>query len=815
MSSAAFRRLASMDRKQAAFRVRREARKLLERASVAMSPPRWNRHQLALVMQDASQESEWTRARSAVGRGDFQAAQIALGRYFAQRRSRFPVDPAGIRNRAAAIIRTFPNAAADAIERADAVTRGEYDLLGYRRICVGAIDWHADPVSGGRAPLAHWTSVRYLDPTHGDHKVIWEFNRHQHWLALGRAYALTGSSKYYGVFRGQLDDWMRSNPPGMGINWASMLELGFRTISWLWAIGFFSPATLDDDVSGQPWLVDALLAINRQLQHVERNLSVYFSPNTHLTGEALALYVAGCALPELTSSARWAALGRDVLLQQARAQVLADGGHAELSGHYHRYSTDFYLLALTAARAAGDPAAAAFEQAARRQARYLRTITDDEGRRPSTGDDDGGQLFPICGRRSDDCADTLAIAGILLGEPDLAISATPEEAFWWCGDDAARLSAPPPNAFRRSIALRESGYCVSRNSRGDYLLFDAGPHGFLNAGHAHSDALSIVLTVARRPLLVDPGTATYTMDPELRDRFRSTAMHNTLVLDHQPQSVPAGPFHWKRAANARLRVWRATPSGSPQGADYMEGTHDGYAPRRHIRSVLAIDEVGWWIIDTVMGEGTADVATHWHLHPAWHVNGGEGHVVLRHADGTTLALATSGHVELAGPGESPLACWSPEYGRVEPASTIAVHNRGELPLTLAAFIPADASLTRRLSVRRMTVNNAPPRWLGSGWQAAWDGGEVSLAIAVNESGTARDPWSPTVWGADELTTDARVASSVRIRGRECVVVIDGSLAMAARTPLIAAQLPVEIVRQPLANMARLVHQHDGAGARVQ
>ncbi len=45
--------------------------------------------------------------------------------------------------------------------------------------------------------------------------------------------------------------------------------------------------------------MDLLLALDRQLAHIEQNLSHYFSPNTHLLGEALALYVAGRALPML------------------------------------------------------------------------------------------------------------------------------------------------------------------------------------------------------------------------------------------------------------------------------------------------------------------------------------------------------------------------------------------------------------------------------------------------------------------------------------------------------------------------------------
>ena len=58
-----------------------------------------------------------------------------------------------------------------------------------------------------------------------------------------------------------------------------------------------------------PWLVDLLIGLDRQLTQIEHNLSYYFSPNTHLIGEALALYVAGRALPELDPNGHRAALG--------------------------------------------------------------------------------------------------------------------------------------------------------------------------------------------------------------------------------------------------------------------------------------------------------------------------------------------------------------------------------------------------------------------------------------------------------------------------------------------------------------------------
>ena len=215
---------------------------------------------------------------------------------------------------------------------------------------------------------------------------------------------------------------MDANPPLVGINWASMLELALRSLSWIWALELFvEPAAGDDQrddqpIDAHPWLVDLLLGLDRQLHLVEQNLSTYFSPNTHLLGEALALYVAGRTLPELRRAPAWAELGRRILIEEMSRQISPDGGHVERSFHYHRYTLDFYLLALAVARLTGDDTRP-FAEAARRLARFARTIADDRGHLARIGDDDGGQLFPICGRDSADASDSLALAAWLLGDP--------------------------------------------------------------------------------------------------------------------------------------------------------------------------------------------------------------------------------------------------------------------------------------------------------------------------------------------------------------------------------------------------------------
>lgn len=678
------RRVAGMTPAEISARVALAVRRRAGRVVHARRPPAWSRGDLASALApDAAPVRE---AMASLARGDAEAAHAALSHHFATRPRRWPIAATDRAALVAAIRARFPGAAVDASTRAEAIAGGRFDLLGHRALRFGSpIDWHHDPVHGRTAPRSFWTDVPYLSEACGDHKVIWELNRHQHWLALGRAHWLCGDPRYAATCVDHLDAWMAANPPLTGINWASMLELALRAISWIWALHFFAePATESGARPGRPWTVDLLLGLDRQLRHVERNLSTWFSPNTHLLGEALALYVAGRALPELRRAPAWTRLGRRVLIDEIGRQITADGGHAERSFHYHRYALDFYLLALAVARLTGDDVAP-FGEAAQRLARFARIVADDRGRLALVGDDDGGQLFPICGRDPADASASLGVAAWLLQDPSLAVGPPDEEVLWMAGGAAAAVRTPPgvPLAVR-STSLEESGYTVCRSPNGDHLVFDAGPHGFLNGGHAHADALSIVLTIAGRPFLIDPGTASYTVDPEARDRFRSTRLHNTLTLDGRSQSTPSGPFHWASAAAATRGAWR-----SADGLDVVEGWHDGFAPNRHVRAITA--RRGCWIVeDRVEGPGSHRAELHWHVDPAWTVEVLDPALArARHAAGGCAWIVSPDALleRFTGSAVSAELGWhSPIYGTVAPCTTLRATRTADAPFGLRTVI---------------------------------------------------------------------------------------------------------------------------------
>jgi hypothetical protein len=695
------------------------ARQRLDRWSWHARQPRWNRSRVASAI---ARDSPLSSAVPLLARGDARGAHRLISAHFAERPQRFLIGPQS-RDRVARLIRArFPNAQHEARQVADDAARGSVDVLGYRRLSFvrgprQPIDWSWDPVHDRRAPEIHWSSVAFLDPGVGDHKIIWELNRHQHWMKLGRAYWLTDDQRYREAFVEQLQGWMAANPPRTGINWASMLELGLRAISWIWVLHLFAsrPSDAGPDTTGSEpaWSVDLLLGIQAQLTLVEHHLSTHFSPNTHLLGEALALYVAGRSLPELRASHRWTSTGRRILLAEAIRQVHPDGGHVELSTHYHRYALDFFNLALAMARITDDAAAVEpFTDVVGRLAGFARALSDRHYRLPQIGDDDGGMLFTLCGGEARDVGPALAVSAALLGDPELGDERPHEESAWIVGD----IPITPARKLRRSVILPDSGYVVSRTSRGDHLVMDVGPLGYLNGGHAHADALSLTLSVAGHPLLIDPGTGAYTIDCGLRDRFRSTAAHNTLMLDGRSQSEPAGPFHWRSQASARLEACQLGPD-----VDVIEASHDGYGVASHRRQVLSRPGC-WVVIDWVAARGTSSVAAHWHVDPTWRVRDADrGRIALTHTSGMTVWMLTSVDViEAHTDVDDVLAWYAPSYGVVQAATTLRVGLDAATPFALVTtFVESRTPSMTPLTNRPPAGPTGEPlafRIHGDGWQ---------------------------------------------------------------------------------------------------
>lgn len=610
--------------------------------------------------------------------------------------------------------RTLPAQAAEIVSRAQLICEHRFDLLGYSGLEYGnEIDWHLDVVHGKRGPRVPWFKIKYLDFDEvGDSKITWELNRHQHFLTLAKAYWLTGNEQFVREIFAQWEQWQRENPYPIGMNWASSLEVAFRCLSWIWTFFLLEDCPLFTSDLRRRWLG----MLNLSGRHIETYLSTYFSPNTHLLGEALALFFLG-TLFRLPSSRRWRERGWDILVREAGRQIRPDGFYFEQSTYYHVYALDMLLDAriLFGLNQAGLNQTGLnqiaipdeFEQTLQRMLQAL-ALLSRAGVPPMVGDDDGGRLFDPRRVRAEHMLDPLATGAILYGREDFKLAAgTPsEETMWLLGAKAvADFDSLPSRPSCDSTALADSGFYLMADAEcRQQLVMDAGPLGAGSGGHGHADALSVWLVRNGQSLLRDSGTLEYIGESGERSRLRSTGAHNTLRVDGQDQAKSAGPFSWESFPAVRVRRWIAGHQ-----FDLLEAEHDGYArasfsvtpvahsPVTHRRIVFHRKGLFWLVRDIAGGSGSHE------LELAWHIGAGLSQVP---ADGAVFSGAV-----FAGAGES-LAIltaeghgwsrevrserWSPVYGSSETAQVVRFAANRELPAEFVTLLIAGAAAGEEL-----------------------------------------------------------------------------------------------------------------------
>lgn len=578
----------------------------------------------------------------------------------------------------------MPETVQATVARAERIRRHQFDLLGYEGLDYGPeIDWHLDAVSGKRAPLKSCFKIDYLDYSQvGDVKVTWELNRHQHLVTLAKAYCFTRDERFVEELIRQWYSWRQQNPYPKGVNWASSLEVAFRSISWLWIIHLLQKCAL---VSPE-FKSDVQQALMLSGRHIERYLSTYFSPNTHLLGEGAALFFLG-VLCNSRSAERWKQRGWNVVLAQAERQVQPDGMHFEQSIYYHVYALDLLLHTRILAAANRIPIPTKLDCTIERMLGVL-FLLGRTGMPPRFGDDDGGRLFDPGRNSVEHLLDPLATGTVLFGRPDFKAVKPDlvEETVWLLGSDQARAfnAMPISEPQAETVALRSSGLylMMSPGKPAAGLTIDAGPHGADGGGHGHADALSIQLAIGGRDVLVDPGTFVYASPDAERQIFRGTASHNTLQIDGVDQAEPAGPFPWQRLPEVSVENWTAGNC-----FDLLIAKHSGYArlanPVLHRRYVFGLKSQFWLVLDTVEGQGNHHADVFWHLASdlRWQLQ--ENSALVIWEQGTLALLFADAHAWTPRIQEG----WcSPVYGVRKRIEVLSFHNEGELREGIATLL---------------------------------------------------------------------------------------------------------------------------------
>lgn len=678
---------------------------------------------------------------------------------------------------AALLSRFFPDAAYLTIEKADLIRAHKFDLLGSGEVDLGQeIDWHTDFKSGYNWPLEHHTRLTLTDPQGGfDVKVPWELSRFHHAIRLGQVYLYTLDEAYAEEITAQITHWIEKNPVEFGVNWAGPMDVAIRVVNWIWAYYLI----LEAESLTEEFLALWLSSLRQHGEYLVKNLEDSWPRTNHLIADLTGLAYLGILFPEFHEASKWRSIGITRLWQELARQVNPDGMSYEASTSYHRLVTE---MALSVAGLCIINDIEVPETTRARLGLMLDVImmaTRPDGTVPMIGDADDGRLVPLSvyadpAKAVNDHRHLLALGSLVLERElsewagyidpqDRGWSAAAgdewQDAFWYFTSDAAArytdvitqtVSRPDGYApddwievrpgvrvrvralSRRPILLDEvigsqgfeaSGLYVMR-SRNFHLTVDAGDVGLEGAGgHAHNDTLSLTLDAYGRPFLIDPGAYVYTADPVERNRFRSTATHNTLQIgDEEINPIPASLFRLPNRANITIHHWI-----THYDFDLLDASHDGY--RRlspgvtHRRQIWFDKRAGLWLLHDALKV----IETGEHSAEAGKVsdNGADGHSIPEPEIDMTLWLhfapmpirpdRTNNAIRTENPdgpnlavlplGEFPLKVetstgWiSKRYGIKEEAPVAKFAGRVKLPADLVVLLYPHEAQTNLAAVR--------------------------------------------------------------------------------------------------------------------
>lgn len=318
---------------------------------------------------------------------------------------------------------------------------------------------------------------------------LWNFNLHYfEWgVALAARWRETGDHRYPDRFKGLVRSWMRACPYPEGDAWHPY-TVSLRLVNWLAAADLFGGALQADT----DFFAEMRESMYRQYRHLLANQETHLRAN-HWWENLKTLVIVSAAFGERDTHAR--VMRR--LEGQLDEQVLPDGVHFERSLMYHKLVLEGMLRVWLASERLGFALPESFMPKAKSMLDAMASLERSMGKTPFFNDSADG-VAKECGPLAAACSRLLGMGA------DDSITAFPDAGYYklYDGDVAVMIDAGEPGP--------------------SYML-----------GHAHCDCLSFELSYGGEPVIVNSGTYSYQSD--LRPYFRSTAAHNTCVVDGEEQ----------------------------------------------------------------------------------------------------------------------------------------------------------------------------------------------------------------------------------------------------------------------------------------
>ena len=539
------------------------------------------------------------------------------------------------------------------IEEVQAYLSDYYELFGSTKQLTEN-KWNQDFRTGhvwpSGQPYFRYKIIDYA--THSDVKYPWDMSRCHHLLILGRAYQITGDERYSEKIKADILDFIDKNPFLRSINWTCAMDVGIRAANWIHALALISTSRISKD---ERFLKTVLNSLEEHRFFIEKNIEkgINYSGNHYMADLAGLIHI-------------YLFLGisnkkRDYYIREfeneVRSQVLPSGFHFEKSTSYHKLVTEMVLYTYLTLRETKIDVSDDVVAIIKKMVHFLAAIMQPDGNIPFIGDNDNGRFLPFVTTGYADARQLLEVGK----------KAFPEEHF------------ETPNVTQyfddAKLAVMRSGSMYATIHNNPLSFHQSGDTNKLCNSHTHCDMLSFTLSDGMQNIIVDLGTFCYTSSPELRFKYRSTAMHNTVCVGGRDQQM-----------QNRRNLFTLTQSSFPtktemQGKNCFMGEYeyrDNGVVRYCHQRVFALREDCCTVDDKLIIEGEQLVKSYLHFAPSITLK-----VVNDYAEITSagkqykIQIKTLNEITLkVVEGEV-----SESYGKSEPAQVLAIDfgkTKGEL-----------------------------------------------------------------------------------------------------------------------------------------
>lgn len=482
----------------------------------------------------------------------------------------------------------------------------------YRRI-----NWHKDFRSGFEWNAnSFYTNIKVAEQADADIKIPRELSRFNHigLLVLGeKVLGKSGSNE----FILQVMDWISHNKFGHGVNWACAMDVGLRAINWIWGVSLFR-----DELEHQH---EFMKAIKQSLYfhaiHIEHNLE--YSPITtgnHYLSNIVGLLYISAFLTEVDESDRWLIFCLQEILSEMRREVYEDGVAHEGSTHYHRLVTELFISAsliieriplerlrqLSDARlpkgrmpavrkqiikklnltGKGNKLPDDFYKKLFKMAAFTAAITKQNNCVPQFGDNDSARVHKIAFCSPENFSDhrhILATISKMFGtkfdDIEMNVESQIESDIL---TDGLKLTPINNLSTKREVDNFFKNAGIISVKKGTLnLIVTCGQNGqSKRGGHNHNDKLSFELNLFGHDVFVDSGCPVYTANPAMRNFFRGTAAHNTIIVGNREQDT------WSEGVNGLFSLRQMSTPKLTINDNVIKGIHYGYSVPHYRKFVI-------------------------------------------------------------------------------------------------------------------------------------------------------------------------------------------------------------------------------------